>query len=192
MRNRLLKTLFLLLLCQGANAAETLYVHDQLRVGVRAAPDSSGHSIAVVTTGDALTVLGEENNFAHIRTEQGVEGWVSKSYLSDELPARKQLASLQKEHEELQLAQAELQQQLTECLSQTEQQAGKLMQLEQDNSELQQQLGRYTRAATSGLLEQYRWWLLLGALLTCFVGGLISGVRWKARQVARRIGGLKL
>jgi uncharacterized protein YgiM (DUF1202 family) len=191
MRNGLLKTLLLLLLCQGANAAEILYVHDQLRLGVRAAPDSSGSSIAVVTTGDALTVLGEQDSFVHIRTEHGVEGWVSKGYLSEELPARSQLVSLQKEHEELQQAQVELQQQLVQSRSQTGQKAEALLQVERDNAALQQQLGQYT-SATPGFLEQYRWWLLLGLLLACFVGGVITGVRWKAQQVAGRIGGLKI
>lgn len=191
MRNGLLKTLFLLLLCQGANAAGTLYVHDQLRLGVRAAPDSSESSIAVVTTGDALTVLSEQGSFALIRTEHGVEGWVSKGYLSEEPPVRNQLASLQKAHEKLQQAQAALQQQLAESSSQSEQKAGELMQLEQDNAELQRQLGRYT-TATPGFLEKYRWLLLVGLLLICFIGGLIAGVRWKARQVAGRIGGLEI
>lgn len=191
MCNGLLKTLVLLLLCQGAYAAETIYVDDQLRLGVRAAPDSSESSIAVVATGDALTVLGEQGSFMHIRTEQGVEGWVSKGYLSAEPPARSQLESLQKDHQALQQEEALLQQQLAEGHQQSEQQAAQLQQLEHDKVELQQQLARYT-GVTAGFFEKYQWLWQLGLLLACFIAGLITGVRRKARQVAERIGGLEI
>lgn len=191
MRNGLLKTLFLLLICQGANAAEILYVHDQLRLGVRAAPSSSENSIAVVTTGDALTVLGEQDDFIQIRTEKGVEGWVSKGYLSAEPPARNQLVSLQQEHEALQQTQLVLQQQLAESRQQNEQGAGQRQQLERDLDALQQRLATYTEM-TPGFYEQYRGWLWLALLLVCFVAGLITGMRRKARQVAERIGGLQI
>lgn len=191
MRNGLLKTLFLLLLCQSASAAETLYVHDQLRLGVRAAPSSAEKSIATVSTGDALTVLGEQDNFVNIRTEKGVEGWVSKGYLSDEPPARNQLKSLQQEYQALQQQQQALQQQFDESQRQGTESAGKLAQLQQENATLQQQLSRHT-ASSPGFYEQYRWLLLLALLLVCFIAGLITGVRWKARQVAERIGGLRI
>jgi SH3 domain protein len=191
MCNGLLKTLVLLLLCQGAYAAETLYVHDQLRLGVRAAPDSSENSIAVVSTGDALTVLGEQGSFVHIRTEHGVEGWVSKGYLSAERPARSRLEILQKEHQALQQEQELLQQQLAESRQLSEQQIRKLQRLEHDKVELQQQLARYA-TVTPSVFEKYQWLLQLGLLLACFIAGLITGVRRKARQVAERIGGLEI
>jgi SH3 domain protein len=191
MCNGLLKTLVLLLLCQGAYAAETLYVHDQLRLGVRAAPDSSESSIAVVSTGDALTVLGEQGGFIHIRTERGVEGWVSKGYLSAELPARSQLEILQKEHQALQQEQGLLQRQLEESRQLSEQQASQLQRLEHDKVALQQQLARYA-TVNPGFFEKYKWLLQLGLLLACFFAGLITGVRRKARQVAERIGGLEI
>ncbi|MCW8917852.1 MAG: TIGR04211 family SH3 domain-containing protein [Gammaproteobacteria bacterium] len=195
MRNGWLKTLLLLLLCQGAHAAQTLYVHDQLRLGVRPSPDSAGSSIAVVTTGDALTVLGEQESFVRIRTERGVEGWVSRSYLSDEPPARSQLEQLQQTHQALQQAHEELQQQLTQGQQQAGEQAVRQTQeielLQRDQALLQQQLARYTRI-NPGLYEKYRWPALLFLLLACFIAGFIAGMRNKARQVAERIGGLEI
>lgn len=191
MRNGLLKTLFLLLFCQSASAAETLYVHDQLRLGVRVAPSSAEKSIATVSTGDALMVLGEQDNFINIRTEKGVEGWVSKGYLSVEPPARNQLNSLQQEYQALQQQQQALQQQFEESQQQGSESAGRLAQLQQENASLQQQLSRYTDTSP-GFYEQNRWLLLLALLLASFTAGLITGVRWKARQVAERIGGLRI
>lgn len=195
MRTEWLKILLLMLLCQGAHAAQTLYVHDQLRLGVRPSPDSAENSIAVVTTGDALTVLGEQGSFAHIRTERGVEGWVSRSYLSDEPPARNQLEQLQQKHQALQQAHDELQQQLTQSQQQTGEQTARQTQafevLQRDQTLLRQQLARYTRVNPS-LYEKYRWPALLFLLLACFIGGFIAGMRNKARQVADRIGGLEI
>ncbi len=191
MRNGLLKMLFLLLLCQSASAAETLYVHDQLRLGVRAAPSSSERSIAVVSTGDALTVLGEQDNFINVRTEKGVEGWVSKGYLSAEPPARNQLKTLQREYEALQQQQQALQLKFDESQQQSGQSAGALAQLQQENMVLQEQLARFTEASPK-FYERYRWLLLLALLVACFSAGLLVGVRWKARQVAERIGGLQI
>jgi SH3 domain protein len=180
-----------LLLSQGAVAAETLYVDDQLRLGVRALPEASGRSIAVVTTGDALTVLGEQAEFIQIRTEGGVEGWVSKSYLSAEPPARTRLERLQQAQEALQQGHEVLQQQLVQSQLLVEQRGKELVTVQRDNLALQQQLSRYTSAAT-GPLERYRWPALLGLLLLCFGVGFVAGVRRKSRQVAERIGGLQL
>lgn len=87
----------LLFTVAGSALAETVYVIDTLRLGVRASPDPAESSIAVVATGDVLTVLGREGDYIHIRSEKGVEGWVSQAYVSAEKPARLQLEQMQKE-----------------------------------------------------------------------------------------------
>jgi uncharacterized protein YgiM (DUF1202 family) len=191
MRNGLLTTLFFLLFNQGAMGAETLYVHDELRLGVRAAPSSAERSIAVVKTGDALTVLGEQENFVHIRTEDGIEGWVSKGYLSTQPPARTQLERLQKAHEKLQQQHEAVQQQLAESRQKMEQSMRQQQQLEQNNTALKRELARYTNSSP-GFFQRYRWLIFSLLLLSCFVAGLFVGVRWKARRVAERIGGLEI
>jgi len=136
MPNGLLRTLLMLLLCQGVSAAETVYVDDQLRLGVRAHPSTEEGSIAVVITGDALSVLEEEENFIKIRTEAGVEGWVSKGYVSAEPPAKSRLKDLQGEHKTLQQQYAGLQKELNEQQEQQQQ----YKKLQQKYAELQQQL----------------------------------------------------
>ena len=187
MRKGLLTTALYLSLLSGAAAAQTVYVHDQLRLGVRAAPDAAEKSIAVVKTGDALELLGEQGSFIQIRTPSGLEGWVSKGYVSDEPPAQNLLAAARQELEALQQQLAPLQQQLAEVEQRAAQQQQQLEQLKGDNAALQQQLGVEEEAAgphpaVIGLL------LLLGGLLA----GLFIGVRWKARRVAERIGGLEI
>ena len=210
MQNGLAKTLFFLLLCQGASAAETVYVHDQLRLGVRPSPDPAASSISVVTTGDALTVLGEQDDFLNIRTEKGLEGWVSRGYVSKELPARNQLQTLKEEYKALQQARDALQKKLDTGGEQDEQQVQQQQRLERENAALQQQLNSYNAetAATvtppsvpeatathASSYKQYRWQMLLALLailVTSFFTGMIIGVRKKSRQVADRIGGLEI
>lgn len=214
MQNGLAKTLFFLLLCQGASAAETVYVHDQLRLGVRPSPDPAASSISVVTTGDALTVLGEQDDFLNIRTEKGLEGWVSRGYVSKELPARNQLDALKKEYKSLQQARDALQKKLDTGGEQNEQQVQQQQRLERENATLQQQLNSYNAEASetaetatppsstpqattthASSYKQYRWQMLLALLaivVTSFFTGMIIGVRKKSRQVADRIGGLEI
>lgn len=191
MRNGLQKTLLLLLFCHGASAAETVYVDDEIRLGVRGAPSAAESSIAVVKTGDALTLLEEQEGFLKIRTEKGVEGWVSKGYVSEKPPAKLQLQELQENLDALQKTRDTLQMQLEQNREQVEQKGVQLAQMEKANVALQQQLGRYTNSSPS-LYEKYRWYLFASLFVVCFLAGLYTGVRWKAHQVAERIGGLEI
>lgn len=186
--------------------ADVVYVHDQLRLGVRAAPSSSEKSIAVVKTGDALTVLGEEGDFINIRTENGLEGWVSKSYVSTEPPAQNRLVQLKQEFEALKQKYSALQKQVNESRNESEQklearaqqgeqQQTELEQLKRDNETLRKQLAQdqaKEKEEAPGLFERYGLLIGLGLLLACFLTGLIVGVRWKTKRVAERIGGLQI
>lgn len=207
MRNGLLTTTLFLSLISGGVLAETVYVHDQLRLGVRGAPDAAEKSIAVVKTGDALEVLGEQDGFIQIRTESGVEGWVSQGYVSPEPPAAILLQAAQQELAKLKNQQTPLQQQLAQAQQKVEQQQQQLAQLTDEKEKLQQQLGQgdaaaEEKAATEGPAKQepakqeaglpHPALIGLMLLMVGLITGLIIGVRWKARRVAERIGGLEI
>ncbi len=198
MQNGWLKIFLFLSLFSGGAAAETVYVHDQLRLGVRAAPNAAEKSIAVVKTGDALSVLGEQDDFINIRTESGLEGWVSKGYVSAEPPAQNLLKAAQQEVETLQQQHDTLKQQLDKLTGQlaqrdkeSQQQQDRFAQLQHDNAELQRQLG-VKDTVEIDWYEKYSSLLWLVLLLGSFLSGWIVGVRWKARRVAERIGGLEI
>lgn len=198
MQNGWLKIFLFLSLFSGGAAAETVYVHDQLRLGVRAAPNAAEKSIAVVKTGDALSVLGEQDDFINIRTEAGLEGWVSKGYVSTEPPAQNLLKAAQQELEALQQQHHKLKQQLDKLTVQlaerdkeSQQQQNRFAQLQHDNTELQRQLG-LKDAVETNWYEKYSDLIWLALLMGCFLTGWIIGVRWKARRVAERIGGLEI
>ncbi|MDH5785533.1 MAG: TIGR04211 family SH3 domain-containing protein [Chromatiales bacterium] len=198
--------------------AETVYVHDQLRLGIRGAPDNAEKSIAVVKTGDALDIIGEDEHFIQIRTENGVEGWVSKGYVSPEPPATVILPGVQEELKGLKKQEASLRQKLAEETKRSESLQKQLSQMKSESEKLQLALNADSAesetAATDGgevVLQdtdteqslpqqspqhegQSGLSYLVGFLLLVIglLVGLVSGIRWKTKQVAERIGGLQI
>jgi hypothetical protein len=71
---------------------ESLYVIEQLVVGVSDAPDDAGQRIATVRSGDRVEVLERLDDEARVRLDNGMEGWLKTAYFSSETPLRQQLA----------------------------------------------------------------------------------------------------
>lgn len=213
MRRGLLVLLVLLLpVGQGIAASKTVYVHDQLRLGVRAEAKSDDKPITVVTTGDALEVLAEQDSYLNVRTASGIEGWVNKAYVSEEPPARERLRQLQQRYDTLQQEHADLQQQLTamrqqsqseqQHLEKTQQQVQTEQQrLEQENIRLREALqnsesapaSASTVAVSGGESRSWNWvWWALLLAFALFIIGVAMGVKWNKHRVAERIGGLEI
>src|SRR5215469_15873177 len=77
--------------------AESLYVIEQLVVGVSSAPDASGERVATLKSGDRVEVIERAGDEVHVRLAGGREGWVRASYLSAEEPLRTRLAQREAE-----------------------------------------------------------------------------------------------
>lgn len=175
----------------GMAAAETVYVQDYLRLSVRSTPSSSGASVGAVGTGDALTVLATEGDYVKVRTAEGLEGWVSKGYVSEEKPARLQLEELRAEYDRNQTTTGELRKELG---ASKEHEAGLTKQLDglkNENSSLQQQLSRYT-SSTAKFARKYAWLFQGAFMIGLFLLGFYLGVRWYKRRLADRLGGLEI
>jgi hypothetical protein len=71
--------------------AETVYVIEQLVVGVNSTADDTGERVGSIKSGDRVELLERENDQAHIRLQSGIEGWVKASYLSSEPPLQQRL-----------------------------------------------------------------------------------------------------
>ena len=56
--------------------AETVYVTDNLRIGVRPEPDNNAPPVGVVISGMKLEVLKRSDDYVKIRSSEGVEGWI--------------------------------------------------------------------------------------------------------------------
>ena len=86
------------------------YISDVLWVSLRDAPADSATSIKVYKSGTRFDVVDENEveGYLHVKTTDGVEGWIKSRYLLDEPIAairvnqlEKQLAQLQKENDAL-------------------------------------------------------------------------------------------
>jgi SH3 domain protein len=88
----------LLLACLAAAPAlaqDTYYVTDQMRITVRSGPSLSNKVIAMIQTGDSMTLLGKERQgWALVRLPDSKEGWVLTRFLTRERPAKLRLAEL--------------------------------------------------------------------------------------------------
>ena len=171
----------------GSALAETAYVSDTLRVGVRPAPDSQAAPIGVVKTGMRLDVLENSNGFVRIKTENNLEGWVRENYVVKTPPAMIKIKTLQQRQGTLE---------------------GKLKTLEENNQVLQEanrvlnarvdqlstersqwQLAQARATLDSSNISWY-WWLL--GILIVAGAGFYSGISWYRHIVMKRLGGLRV
>ena len=178
---------FSVFLSAGALQAETAYVSDTLRVGLRPAPDSHVAPTGVIKTGMRLQVLENREGYVKVKTEEGVEGWVRDTYVISAPPAMIQLQGLQQRHNDLE---------------------GKFKKLDQDNQVLQeanrvlnQRLDQLSAERAKWQLSEARaaltedeagwvWWLL--GFLLISGAGFYSGFSWYRYSVMKRLGGLRI
>jgi SH3 domain protein len=98
------------LLTPLAYAEKTVYVVDQITITLRSGQGTQHQILRTLPSGSPLQVLGanEETGYTHVRTKDGVEGWVLSQYLIDEptskiklTTAEQKLARLDAENREL-------------------------------------------------------------------------------------------
>lgn len=183
---RMFLSLLLMFTVSTAIAADTVYINDMLRVGVRANPNSSEAPLAVLTSGTQVTVLERSDGYMRIRTTDGVEGWINDTYTTTETPPRQQLAQVTQERDQLKAELAKLKAggadsaQLTAALNGLREQNAKLRQANADLTARLQGDGGYA------------WLYYVVGLIALFGFGVFLGVRWDKERVAQRFGGLEL
>lgn len=185
----LLYLIFLLLPVQGF--AQTVYVNDTLRVGVRPEPSNDVGPVSVVVTGMKLEVLERSDGYLKIRTDKGVEGWIKNIYVTNDLPARLELAKLAKEHEKL-LGQIGNQDDLVKTAEINNVSLSKEIDvLKKSNTELRLRL---IKAEKTGDGAELSITILLYGLLfiVLVVSGFALGVLWYRGQAMKRLGGLRV
>lgn len=123
--------LFLLLFSNPLWAADVGYVSDQLILMLRDKPSNNATTLGSLRTGDKLEVLEDLKEFLHIRTEEGIEGYIRSQYISDELPKAEVIKQLKTEI-------ATLQEQIDQLNTTLEQQETSVVL----NSEMAEELAR--------------------------------------------------
>jgi hypothetical protein len=155
--------------------AETLYVIDELIVGVSSTPEEGGERTASIRSGDGVTVLERHDAYSHVRLSSGALGWVKSSYLSAAPPLRQQLSTQAAEVDRLkaQIASLQAERSRARTAPPVERRAA------DPPASLPQPQQPIWR---SGLL-----WLLLG-----LIAGFALGWRMLDRRIRRKYGGLRI
>ena len=167
--------------------AETVYINDILRVGVRHTPGTTEAPFHVVTTGDKLEILERSDGYLRIRTESGVEGWVGDAYVTSEIPARVRIDGLEQAHSKLKAEHRDLKGRY-QALEQGNSQLGvQLDELQQQNIQLTERLAEFTQTEDNNV---WLYWTL--PLIVLFLFGFFLGTRWYRQRIAQRLGGLEL
>lgn len=177
-------------------AAETAYVTDLLRLGISSSPEAS--PFATLTSGDALEVLERSGNYAHVKLEDGREGWVKAAFIVTEKPARLRVAEAEAAagslRDELAASKAErekAEQELARFKAQREAAASSsaearelLAQMRQQNDEYEARLDRYRHSLPLPWVG--------AALLISVLGGFLAGWWWLDASIRRRYGGFRI
>lgn len=190
------KILFLFLIgyiCFGVtpawSIADTVYINDKLRVGVRPEPNTRSTPVGVVVTGMKLEVLGESNGYIQIRTDKGLTGWIRDIYVTETPPAMIQLQQIQEQSESSVSELQELREN-TRVLEQANTQLNE--QLDQVRAERARLQLRLARSTSESKTTDHAWiYWLLGLLIGIFAA-FSGGVYWQRRQTTRRLGGMRL
>lgn len=179
--------------------AETVYVAERIRIGLRVGMEEASAVVKTVETGAPLEVVERLEKLVRVREPQGTEGWIEARYLSPEPPARLQLAKLQEELARSRAQTTEAQAQLKKAQSALAEQADKIRELEKANTDRPASVPVAPVAAKSppvkpeavagGFNFNYLW---LGISFAMLGIGFAAGVRWLRESIRKRSGGMYL
>jgi len=155
---KILSSFFILLVTFGSAQAETVYVTDNLNLSLRSEENNSSKVVKLLATGTPLTIIEENKStgFAHVRLNDGTEGYMPIRNTMKEPPSRSQLdsanknlASLQSENASLKAELAAVKETITPGTSLEQSLATERDQLNRELSELKK-----TAASTIELKNQ--------------------------------------
>src|SRR5512134_1802902 len=107
----------------SAAQAETVYVAERIRIGLRAEVLETSAVVKTVETGTPLEVVERFDKLVRVRDPQGGEGWIEARYLTPDPPARLQFDKLQEDLAKSRTQAAEAQAQLKKAQSTLAEQA---------------------------------------------------------------------
>jgi SH3 domain protein len=192
---------------------EIKYVTDKLRLSLYKSANGNSGTIKLLTSGDELKLLERSGNYARVKTDEGLVGWVKTGFLVSEPTSSFQLIEEKKKNEILanQLEQYSDTQKLvadyentislmksdeTKMTSEIEELQKNFEQAQQKNQQLQQQLedakqGKIGILDIIDIVKQY-WYVIAGVLLIFVLSGFLAGKRMVESQVKRRFQGVKV
>ena len=92
----------------------TKFVSDELTIMLRSGPGNKYKILRALTTGTKLDLFESDHEFVHVRTRNGMEGWVLSQHLTDQPIAKLQLAAANERISQLEAKNNQLQEQLSQ------------------------------------------------------------------------------
>ena len=180
--------------------AETLYVAERMRIGLRAEATETGAVVKSIETGTPLEMIERAENFVQVRDPQGTVGWAEARYLTPDAPARLQLVKLQEDLARSRSQTVEAQAQLKKAQATAAEQAARIKALEQEAADkpvmpppatpapvAPPPVGKSSKDA--GFSFSYLW---LGFSFAMLGIGFAAGVKWLRESIRKRSGGMYL
>ncbi len=184
-----------------AAQAETVYIAERIRIGLRAEIPETSAVVKTVETGTPLEIIERFDKLVRVRDPQGTEGWIETRYLSTEPPARLQHARLLDELATSRSRVNEAQAQLKKAQATIAEQAEKIKGLEKNLADkpapapppaapvaTKSPPAKPTTADT-GFRFSYLW---LGISFAMLGIGFAAGIRWLRESIRKRSGGMYL
>ncbi|MDH5302008.1 MAG: TIGR04211 family SH3 domain-containing protein [Gammaproteobacteria bacterium] len=206
--HRVVWLLCLLMMLPISAQAQTVYVSDNLRVGVRDSAGDDANTLTIISSGSQVEILERRGSFSKVRTSNGIEGWVRSVYFESDKPARVLLSETKAKLRQLENELNQLKATKAPGAQPSEQSNDEINQLKAHEEELLQQLKEAQQANADGasggipadaslrdLFASSNSKLLLtsvGTLMVFLCMGFLIGVSWHKRQVTKRLGGLSL
>jgi len=198
MRNAFPATLLLTFLWPAIAFAETVYVTDNLRLGLHQASDTSDRAFRTLESGQALEIISRDRNYANVRLPDGVEGFVKAAYLVEEKPAKLIVA-------ETQAANDALQKELADTKAAFAAPAATIASLEAQLAETREtaqastaQVEELTAQVSDfrGRQDAFKYSMPIkwvgGAMFVCLLAGFLAGLWWVDRASRKRHGGIRI
>ena len=171
----------------AVNAADYVYISDNLRVGVRTEPVSGTPPIAVVFTGMRLEVHEKADGYVKISTDKGVTGWIKDIYVTNKAPAIIQLNTFKLKYEKLKKE-----------LSQSGETAALLekanLALNEEVNTLKIERREWAKERATVMASQYKEssWFWIVEVIVLIILSFVAGIYWYKTHVMKRLGGLRV
>lgn len=193
--------------------AETVYVTNNLQIGLHADKTTDSPIIKVMASGTPLEVIKAEDKTTNVRTAEGEVGWIDNSYLLQNKPSsavsasgadgtqEQQLKTEMVKNGELQVEVAELRKRLGQNLN-NDSLYEKIDQLTVEKKQLEVQLAQIFEGAGQPVVdlpdnavgneEHYTQTNLLLAFAAALVAGILAGLYLMDWLYRRRHGGFRV
>ena len=171
-----------ILLLAGTARAETAWIAGGQRANVRSAPDVDARALGYADPADRVELLETSGGWSHVKTHDGVDGWVVSSRLQTDPPTGARAAAMASDLDELRGKLARADETAKQLRAAAEQSSAK-------EREQKAEIGRLV-AAQEAVHGDVRWreWITGAGIL---LGGMLIGALLSRTQ-ARRSGAQRL